>query len=145
MIARTLAMKRPVQRSSDVAAALLGSGERRLASTSGQSAGSALWTYGVRLDDANRPLPNGATIVSAGEAGLIADGRQAGAEWKLIGSIQLWEAGDQSRVTARRLRVETAEIGEVAETPREPTPARSRRRSGWRSRGSGSVRISRSR
>lgn len=78
----------------------------------GRSDGSALWTFGVRLDDQNRPLPSGDTIVSAGEAGLIAEGRQAGAEWMLIGSIQLWEDGGQTRVTARRVRVETAEIGE---------------------------------
>lgn len=71
------------------------------------------WTYAVRLDGENRPLPGWSTIEDASDAALIAEGSQTGAEWILMGAIQSWEEGNQTRVTARRVRVETAEVAET--------------------------------
>jgi hypothetical protein len=76
-----------------------------------QSAESGLWIYRVRLDSENRPLPSGETIISAHEEGLIEEGRQTGATSIFLGSVQ--EAGERTRVTARKVDVETAEVGET--------------------------------
>lgn len=72
---------------------------------------SDLWTYMIRLDPEDRPLPSGTTILEAGEAGEILPGSQSGSSSVLLGSIEFWESGGRTRVMTRKVETETGIVG----------------------------------